>query len=201
MGKEQIPELRIEKIEIVQLANRKDVKVWFVSHPHPVSERTGKNRLAGSGLSFYPRSPPPSSRSPSMGAWRLFLRRGREGAETRRSTSSLSVCSFYGSFFPGSLPKLLIMEGFLITRDVLSWIWLTFVFLSLKKVWIPFLLSQGWWQILTKRKFFSAGMDEDAQHNVENLFGFKEGTFPMGCPLFPLDSQPETVGLSLIRLP
>lgn len=26
-------------------------------------------------------------------------------------------------------------------------------------------------------------MDEDAQHNVENLFGFKEGTSPHGVPL------------------
>lgn len=38
MGKDKIPELRIEKIEIVQLANHKDVKVWFVSHPHPVAD-------------------------------------------------------------------------------------------------------------------------------------------------------------------
>jgi hypothetical protein len=37
-----------------------------------------------------------------------------------------------------------------------------------------------------KNPFFSAGMDEDTKHNVENLFGFKEGTLPikfLGVPL------------------
>lgn len=120
--------------------------------------------------------------------------------------------------FPGSLPKLLVMEGSLTTRDVLSWILLTLVLLmissysakeisnqplSLKRVWISFLRSKA---NPDKSQFFSAGMDEDTKHNVENLFGFtsKKGPCPstiLEWPLFPLDSQPETVGLSLRRLP
>ena len=74
-------------------------------------------------------SPPPSSRSPSMGGLRAI---SPEGRGWDKEIHFPPICLFLlWKSFPGSFPKLLVMEGSLITRDVLSWIWLTFVLLMI----------------------------------------------------------------------
>lgn len=149
------------------------------------------------------------------GAWRLFLR--REGAETRRSTFPLSVCSCYGSFsrilakasnngrfshHPRCSKLDLTHRCF--ADDLLLFCQVDFQSASVIKESLDSFsgVDGKSWQ---KANFSVLGWMKMLSTMLKTFLASKrKGPCPssiLECPLFPLDSQPEIVGLSLIRFP